>query len=268
MKSILLWGGLIAAAMIVCAGAACADGAFVKEATGDFGKITVAENGCVIINNVWDRSTAPAGYEQSVFLDEHGLPGWKWNAPGTRDTVLGMPEIVCGDKPWDAPLKLRPEFPFRAGERRLSASFDVDFKASGRHNMAFSLWAVSKLPAVKQNIALEIMIWNVDGGVIYVANKVDTIESGGTTFDVWVKNDEGVITGPDPFTWKLVMFVARKPFLKGAIDFGPFVDYLIARRMLSPNDWLTNLELGTEVADGAGRVEVHSLELHTVDSKN
>jgi hypothetical protein len=253
--------GLIAAVAFACVGIAYAESATVKEVTADFGKITVAENGCFLINNVWDRSTAPQGYTQSVFLDEHGLPGWRWNAPGKRTAVLGMPEIICGDKPWDEPLRLRPEFPFRAGEKRLSAHFDVDVKAEGRYNMAFSLWAVSKLPAVKQNIALEIMIWNVDAGVPRLGTIAGTFEAGGITYDVYVKNDQGVITGPDPFTWKLVMFVPRKPVLKGSLDFGVFIDELLRRHLLTRDDLLTNVELGTEVSDGTGTVVIRKLEL-------
>jgi hypothetical protein len=230
------------------------------------GTLELPDSGCVLVNNVWDTSMTPDGFSQSIFVERHGekmLPGWNWNAPGTRSTVLSMPEVVCGDKPWDAPLKLRSEFPFHPGEARLRADFDVGLQAQGRHNMAFSLWAVSKLPAVKQNIALEIMIWNVDSGMPHAGTRTGSFEAGGTTFDVYVKNDQGVVTGPDPFTWRLVMFVARAPILKGSIEFSPFIDYLLDRQFLSRDHYLTSLELGMEVIEGAGRVEVRKLDLDT-----
>jgi hypothetical protein len=80
------------------------------------------------------------------------------------------------------------------------------------------------------------------------------------TFDVYVKPDQGVITGPDPFTWKLVEFVARKPLLKGSIDFGDMIDFLLERKFLARDNYLTSLELGNEVSDGTGTVEIRKLE--------
>lgn len=268
MAKALVRSGLFAAAIVAAFGAAQAQEVFaeiVKAATGDFGgRITVPETGCVLANNVWDGQAVPKGFSQGVFVEKHGgkfAPGWRWNAPGTRATVLGMPEIICGDKPWDAPQKLRSDFPFRAGEKRLQASFDIELKAEGRYNMAFSLWAVSKLPAVKENISLEIMVWNVNSGEVPGGEKVGTLAAGGTAFDIYLKGDQGMITGPDPFTWKLVSFVARKPLLKGSLDFGTFIDELLARNILARDDYLTSFELGNEVSNGTGRVAVRTLDL-------
>jgi hypothetical protein len=272
MMTRLGWSGLLAAvvagvsAFSGAANAQTASATLVKEAAEDNARITVPATGCVLANNVWDRSVTPSDFSQAVFLEKRGdkvLPGWRWSAPGERSAVLSMPEIICGDKPWDAPLKLRPEFPFRAGERHLAADFDIDLKAEGRYDMAFSLWAVSKLPAVKENISLEIMIWTVDAGVPHYGIKTGTFQTGGMTFDVYVKPDQGVITGPDPFTWKLVEFVAQKPLLKGSIDFGVFVDELLKRKILARNEYLTSLELGDEVAEGSGEVVVKKFDVGT-----
>jgi hypothetical protein len=248
------------------ANAQTASATLVKEAAEDNARITVPGSGCVLTNNVWDRKVTPAGFSQSVFLEKRGdqtLPGWRWNAPGKRTTVLSMPEIICGDKPWDTPLGLRSEFPFRAGEKRLHANFDIDLKAEGRYNMAFSLWAVSKLPAAKQNIVREIMIWNVDSGITPTSEKIGSLETEGTTFDIYLEKNQGMVTGPDPFTWTLVSFVARTPLLKGSLDFGVFVDELLKRKILARNEYLTSLELGDEVAEGSGEVVVKKFDVGT-----
>lgn len=220
-------------------------------------RIDVSQIACVLANNVWDSKLTPAGFSQSIFVERHGndmLPGWRWKAPGRRSTVLSMPEIICGDKPWDTPRGLRPEFPFRAGEKAPHVSFDIELKAEGTYNMAFSLWAVSKLPAVQKTISLEIMVWNVASGQKPSGEKIGAIETAGTTFDLYLKKDQGVVTGPDPFTWPLVQFVARKPLLKGTLDFGPFIDDLLKRQILTRGHYLTSLELGNEVTEGSGRV--------------
>jgi len=256
---------LFAAAVAMAFGAAQAQTATtVLEATQDYGKITVPGTGCVLVNNVWDRKITPEGFAQSVFLEKRGdeaLPGWRWNAPGKRSAVLGMPELVCGDKPWDAPLGLRPEFPFRAGDKRLTADFDIELEAEGRYDMAFSLWAVAKLPAVKANITHEIMIMNANSGEPPAGDKIGTLQTGGTVFDIYLDKNQGMITGPDPFTWTLIEFIARKPLLKGSLDIGAFIDELLGRRILTRDHFLTDVELGNEVSDGAGRVAVRKLDL-------
>jgi len=258
-----LWrSGLLAAVVMVSA--ANAQTAVVQEAAEDYAKITVPGSGCVLVNNVWDRKVTPEGFSQSVFIEKHGselLPGWRWNAPGKRSIVLSMPELICGDKPWDEPQKLRTEFPFHPGEKQLTASFDIALEAQGRYNMAFSLWAVSKLPAVKQSISLEIMIWNADGGVPPLGKKIGSLEAAGTVFDIYYEPKQGIITGPDPFTWALVSFVARKPLLKGTLDVSVFIDELLKRGILTRESFLTSLELSDEVADGTGRVVIRKLDL-------
>jgi hypothetical protein len=234
--------------------------AAAAEITADGGRLTLPGSGCVLVNNVWERAVTPQGYTQSVFADP--LPGWRWDSPGKSTRVLAMPEIVCGDKPWDPPQKLRPEFPFRAGEKAPVVRFDVDLKAEGTYNMAFSLWAVSRLPAVQRNIALEIMIWNVAHGQRPAGQRIGNLKADGTVFDLYLKSDQGMVTGPDPFTWPLVQFVAVKPVLKGSLHLRPFLDALIARGILARSYWLTNVELGNEVTEGSGAV---TLRTFTVD---
>lgn len=217
---------------------------------------------CALVNNVWDPPHTPAGFAQTIFAENRDgkmLPGWTWKAAGTA--VLSMPEIVCGDKPWDAPQVLRADFPFPAGEKAPLIRFDIDLKADGIYNMAFSLWAESKLPAVQKNIALEIMVWNVAHGQAPTGEKIGAVEAAGTTFDLWLKKDQGMVTGPDPFTWPLVQFVARTPVLKGELDTRPFLDELMRRGLLARGAYLTSVELGNEVTQGRGEVSLRAFEV-------
>lgn len=241
---------------LISASAAFASAA---EVTADGGRLVLPGSGCVLVNNVWDRAATPQGYTQSVFADP--LPGWRWDSPGKSTRVLAMPEIVCGDKPWDPPQKLRPEFPFRAGEKAPVVRFDVDLKAEGTYNMAVSLWAVSRLPAVQQNIALEIMIWNVAHGQKPVGRRIGDLRTVGTVFDLYLKTDQGMVTGPDPFTWPMVQFVAAEPILKGSLPLRPFLDALIQRGILAPDHWLTDIELGNEVTEGRGTVTLRTFSV-------
>jgi hypothetical protein len=239
--------------------------------SADFERVSITEpnarditGDCTLVNNVWNPKEVPAGFVQSIFtqrIDGEMRPGWKWTVPGGGTSVLSMPEIVCGDKPWDAPQMLRADFPFRAGDKAPLVRFDIDLKAEGTYNMAFSLWAVSKLPAVQKTISLEIMVWNVAAGQQPTGDNIGTVDAAGTTFDLYLKRDQGVVTGPDPFTWPLVQYVARKPVLSGTLDFAPFLDDLMKRQILIRGHYLTSFELGNEVTNGSGKAVIRKLEI-------
>jgi hypothetical protein len=254
----------ICAAVAACGWIGAANAGPVTEAAEDGARLTVPETGCVLVNNIWDRKVTPPGYVQSVGYETAGgraLPGWRWSNPGKSAIVLAMPEIVCGDKPWDAPQALRPGFPFRAGAKAPFVRFDIDLKAAGTYNMAFSLWGVSQLPAVQKTISLEIMVWNVAHGQAPAGEKIGAVETAGTMFDLYLKKNQEMVTGPDPFTWPLVQFVARKPLLKGEIDFRPFLDELLKRQILTRGHYLTSVELGNEVTEGTGEVRLKRFEV-------
>ncbi|HUO97209.1 MAG TPA: hypothetical protein VMU01_00990 [Rhizomicrobium sp.] len=246
------------AAMVAAAFGAANAQTITQESGEDWARIIDPVSKCDLVNNVWDRRKTPEGFEQSIFLenrDGEQLPGWRWNAPGKREIVLGMPEIVCGQKPWDDTQRLHDGFPFHPGiYRRPFVVFDAEIKVAGRYDMAFSLWAVSKLPAVKAYITHEITIWTMNSGMTPQGDKVGTLDTGGTVFDIYLDPHQGVITGPDPFTWTLVTFVARTPLAKGELHFGPFLDDLLARKILPHEAYVTDVELGTEIVDGAGRI--------------
>lgn len=233
-------------------------------ATEDGARLAVPGTGCVLANHVWDRKVTPPGYSQTVFYDTtdgRAVPGWRWNNPGKSTIVLAMPEIICGDKPWDAPQGFRKDFPFRAGETAPVTRFAIDLKATGTHNMAFSFWAVSEMPAVQKSISLEIMVWNAAAGQQPTGEKIGALNAVGTTFDLYLKKDQGMVTGPDPFTWPLVQYVARKPVLSGTLDFAPFLDDLMKRQILTRGHYLTSLELGNEVTDGSGEAIIRRFEI-------
>jgi hypothetical protein len=243
--------------------AAAQAGTIIQEASQDWARIAVPETGCVLANNVWDRKAVPVGFSQSVFLEDRDgktLPGWRWNAPGSRSSVLSMPELICGGKPWDEAQTPHPLFPFHPGEKRLQADFDIEVDAGGRYNTTFTFWAVAQRPAIKANISHEITIWTVNSGMPLPGTKLDTLIVGGRPFDLYVTT-QGMITGLDGFTWTLVSFVAQTPLLKGRLDFAPFIDELLRRNILTRGHSLTSLELGDEVAAGSGRVTVKQLDL-------
>jgi hypothetical protein len=256
---------------LFAAGAVAADlppasGRIAQEKTGDFETLPILGSKCRLVNNTWNKHAAPAGFRQSVFLEDRDggvIGGWRWSAPSQPfATVVSQPQIVCGDKPWDPPGNPYPGFPFRAGDKRLAIDFDVGMKAKGQFNLTFTLWAVSALPANRQTLSHEIMIWTAEAFEGRAGKNIGSVTANGTTFDVFVEPGHRDNSGAVTFTWTYVAFIARKPMLKGTLDTGVLMDFLIERGLLKRDAYLTSLELGNEVLEGTGVVELKRMDLN------
>jgi hypothetical protein len=240
-------------------------GRIEQASSQDWGRIAINESHCVLVNNVWNKAAAGDAFRQEVFLEDTNgkrAAGWRWRSPWhLLPRVVSQPQLVCGDKPWDHPLRWMPEFPFQAGSKRLTAAFDIKLRASGTYNMAFTMWAVRALPASKDGISHEIMIWNANGGQSPAGMRRGTLDAQGNSYDVYVEENHGDASGHNPNVWTYVAFVARKPVWRGPLDLSVFLDYLLQQKILSPDHYLTSLELGNEVSQGEGIVEIQDFSI-------
>jgi len=240
-------------------------GRIEQVSSQDWGRIVIDENRCVLVNNVWNKGAAGGAFQQEIFLEQTGgkqNPGWRWRSPWHLvSRVVSQPQLVCGDKPWDDPLRWIPEFPFQVGSKRLTAAFDIKLRASGTYNMAFTMWAVRALPASKDGISHEIMIWNANGGQSPAGTRRGTLDVQGNTYDVYVEENHGDASGNNRNVWTYVAFVAREPVWRGPLDLSVFLDYLLQQKILSQDHCLTSLELGNEVSQGEGVVEIRDFAI-------
>jgi len=236
-----------------------------QSSSQDWAHILIPQNNCRLINNVWNKAAAGNGFEQQIFsgiLDGKSMYGWRWRAPWHLTTrVVSQPQLVCGDKPWDEPLHLNPEFPFRAGSKKPSVNYNARLDAKGTYNMAFSLWVVSSLPSSRNGITHEIMIWNANGGQHPGGTKRDVIVVDGIPYDIYVEENHVDNSGQNGNHWTYVAFVAAQPLLSGHLDLGSFIDYLLQRGILTSNHYVTSLEFGNEVSEGSGIVEIRDFSL-------
>jgi hypothetical protein len=235
-------------------------------------RVPVDRERCYLANNEWNSTTPGSGLEQEIFVqdfDGHPGFGWRWRAPWQMyPAIIAYPEVVCGLKPWDVPMGQFDGFPFLPeegpGARRITADFHIHLEATGTYNMSFSLWAVSGLPATPENIRTEIMIWNVNGGQRPAGTRRGELTVGGVTYDVWVNEHQRDASGLNPNTWTYVAFVARKPVLDGPLEISSFLKYALENKLLTPDMFVTDLELGNEVAQGAGIAEIRDFNLRFI----
>ena len=234
--------------------------------------------GCGVQDNRWNEAHAAAGtHSQRVFVEDlDGTPafGWHWRWPTSFD-VATYPEVVCGTKPWDlggGAWPLGGALPFQPTTHALEVSYDLASESVGTHNQVFSLWAVNDPGAPLASLAAEIMVWIDDVGMTPAGSKQGTVQSGGTTFDVYVDPAQRDNSGGTTATWVYAAFLARSPRLAGPLDFTPLLDWLrdhdlpgsTGQRILPDGAWIGSVELGTEIVGGAGVVEITGFDYQVI----
>jgi hypothetical protein len=234
-----------------------------RRVSEDYGSIVIDKR-YVLYNNVWNKGVAIGPYFQEVFTgaDERGaFTGWDWKWP-QGNQVATYPEIQFGDSPWvgatglvpGSTIGLVPGFPYQVRTRSMSVTFDFEVKATGRYDMAFDAWAISKLPNVSANISHEIMIWNVNNMTFdwSWAKSLGNFEIDGTVFDVYYRLNHGDASGGSKVQWTFVAFVSKNPVFKATWNIDAFLDFLIEKGRLSTSNYICNLEVGNEIMGGSG----------------
>lgn len=232
-----------------------------KRSAQDWGRIIDPHSGCVLVNNVWNKAAAGSGFEQEIFQADDGseasVLGWRWRAPWQIiPRVVSQPQVVCGDKPWDEPLGLAREFPFRAGSKKVVVDFDARLRAMGTYNMAFTMWAVSSREGGRKQISHEIMIWTANGGQSAAGKGAGEVEINHAPFEFYIDANHGDASGSHTQSWSYLAFVSRKPILNGPLDLSAFLDHLLGMGLLTESHWVTSVEFGNEVCQGTGLVEL------------
>jgi hypothetical protein len=239
-------------------------GRVIQELSQDWANFVVDDK-YLVENNVWNRQAAIGPYAQSIFLkdiDGQKVFGWRWKGK-SNGHVLAYPEVIYGPKPWSPASTRKSEFPFVAGDKNIKIDFDVAIKASGIYNMAFSIWTVNSLPPRKESINGEIMIWNHNHGMAPHGRHEGTIDVGGIKYDLYVREGHGDDSGANSNKWTYMSFIAQKSLFSGSLTVKPFVDFLLSKKLLTKKDYLANLELGNEVIEGEGVVEIRKFSVGT-----
>jgi hypothetical protein len=240
-------------------------GRILAQTSQDWGSIPFGDGVCAVVNNTWNRAGAGNGLEQSVFIEDlsaYRSVGWRWRAPlRLLPSVVSQPQIVCGNKPWDPRVRPGDGFPFLAGRKRLKTEFDVELRARGIYNMAFTVWAVSAIPAERRNITHEIMIWTASAWLSPAGRRVDSIAVNGVRYDVYIEPHQTDASGQNANAWTYVAFVPATEVIRGPLDITAFTDYLMQRGILKTDHYLTSLEFGNEVSMGTGIAEIRDFAI-------
>ncbi len=113
-------------------------------------------------------------------------------------------------------------------------------------------------------IAAEVMIWTYatenhmnPGGVM-----VDTLESNGMHWDVWLEKEWKDASGVNENRWIYLSFRARRSSLSAEYDALELLQFAINNDLLPTGLFIADIELGTEIMSGSGLAWVEEFRIN------
>ncbi len=204
-----------------------------------------------VTNNMHGESRLEEGdvYTQCIAIDSVGFPAsWRWDVRTRRPYVKGFPQIAFGTNPWTQ-VATTKQLPARFGDlSTLVVEHEVAVAADGLYNLAFDLWLTEDDTPHQNERTNEVMIW-LDGNIPVGTGKVGSVSIGGADYDFHVQQFED---GPP-----LLLFAAHEPRPSGRTDLLEFLRYLESNGYVSPDVYLSIVELGTEMWWGRGEAIVN-----------
>ncbi len=220
------------------------------------------------MNNEWNSGQASPPYSEVIFTgDTNGGTyfGWQWSWNNANTwTVLSYPEVLCGQSPWSPSLIHSSGFPFAIGSTNVKSTFNIiqtineSLSRGNTYDLAYDIWVISNTSDTNNftstNIKCEIMIWlasercEPDG-----VTPTTFIPANGISWGYVMKTGQG----GSPHGWTYAAYDAVTPVFDspaGGFDITPFLSDLVSRGVIVNGDYVATVELGTEVAIGAGMV--------------
>jgi hypothetical protein len=219
-----------------------------------------------MINNTWGRGSMVNGvdFTQTVTFDSATAPdgtviAFDWG-PGPADgRVLSYPEISTGWNPWVE--RGNRETTARIGDID-SYVITYDTEISGEldnFNTAIDLWLTSAPNGGARTITKEIIITLHEPDPTTFPGAPVYTDPGGYSGPVVVYED--LTNGFH--TWDLIGVVGPYGGEAGTLDLAAMLDFLVARGIVSDNDYLGGFEFGNEVyarpGGAQGRMVINEL---------
>jgi serralysin len=222
----------------------------------------ITNNGWYTLNNVWNPGTMVEN--KDFFIESttnranmsHGTT-FTWSFPFTTEygaPVRAYPEIIFGPAPMGGGQKASDVggvFPLQVSSiASLAINYDVSISGNtSGFNVAFDIW-LTKTPGGSGAAAVsnEIMIWTHSGDFPAFGPQVGTYAQGDVTFKIY-------------HTGTYTALVADSDQFKGSIDFVAMLAKLVELGIVSRNEYLASIELGSEVFSGTGSLTINNLDI-------
>lgn len=230
----------------------------LEQQTTHGGRITFNYS-YVMANNQWHMDGVLGRLTSKVYLKQNAAIGWQWSCDGAN-SVVAYPEILYGTSPWLA-ATTTTDLPVLVSSKRVAVDFNAVTAADGVYNTSFDIWlSDSRDVSSPANLTHEIMIWTERKGLLFFpgGQVIDRVRIGGVNYDVYFNPEQHSFT---TYTWHYIAFLPERPIMDGPLDLSLFFDYLLEKKMISSDLYLSSVEFGTEVVVGTGITEVRNFKV-------
>lgn len=226
----------------------------------------------ILYNNVWNKHAAQLGeWSQCLEKRTHNRIeqfGWSWRWPTGKQLIYAYPQIKLGASPWAPEPRVDERFPAQIGLlQTFELSYDVESSTNGEHNLAASMW-LTKEPVTGSTpnpavITTEIMIWTFSTKEHFnpAGKKIQEILIDGITWELWVEQDWKDASGINDNRWSYVTFRSTKHFSTGRIDILKLLQHAIEQKLITPDLYVADIELGNEIMSGSGITWIKSFNV-------
>lgn len=192
---------------------------------------------------IWDVGSNSSSIEWSTKWNWSGqfqvksydsvVLGWHWQKP-TTSYLTGLPLQLSSNQP------VQTVWSYTINQIGPNTTF----------NIAYDLWLHTIPNPTWDAPSDEVMLWLYEQGNIHpVGSPVATVNLDGTSWTLW----EG--SG----SWRVHTFVRSTTTTTGqSVNLNDFLQYLVANRGLSSNNYLTGVEAGSEVWLGSAELDTGS----------
>lgn len=227
----------------------------------------ITPNG-VLYNNVWNKQAAGEQWNDHVAGDQFEPQcivkrtvnqlsqfGWSWHWPTSSRAVFGQPQIKIGASPWDPEPKFGHHLPMKISQlSSLHLNYELEVVSNGDFNIVTTMWLTDDGNPRKESISAEMMIWThyTENQFEPAGKKLETIQLSGVEWELWAEHDWSDTSGVNDLRWRHIAFRLVEPELVVNLDVKALVDHAVARNLIEPQWYISDLELGTEVMGGQG----------------
>ncbi|MCW2244258.1 GH12 family glycosyl hydrolase domain-containing protein [Azospirillum canadense] len=185
---------------------------------------------------------------------------WSWpydsSKPLTYNNfpVKSYPTLIVGKSPWENTPSTSQNFPAKVSgidDFKVSYSFGL-VGNQNLYNVAFSFWVGPDPSSGTQGVADEIMVWVHTGFFTPDGSVIGSFKDSNGTAQITNSSSE-------KRGWEYTAYQYSKDALSGTIDVGAILKDLTARGIVDKNQYLLDMEVGSEVAAGRGGLTVNSL---------
>ena len=216
-----------------------------------------------VLNNVWGAPPEEK-FTSDICLDPDGTLGWPWDRrdpkpkSGSSNVLPIFPNVRLGGSPWEKAKS--PFFPVKVGDIQtliLDTGYKYLEKPTGVFDLAYDMFLTeTDQPSSPPKIKAEVMIW-IHATLKQPAKSYQGDYSDGqNTYQLysWVMGDGRLYYS----------FLQKgEPQNQGqhTVDAKKLIDSL----KLAPSWYLQGVELGNEVINGSGKIEISQFKVNIND---